>query len=106
VDTLRERRDLVVEKMRAIEGVHCYKPEASFYVYPNVTEIFKRKGFDNYETFRKTVLRETGVSFCTRLHFGRPLPGEDQFYIRLAFSGINNDLIEAGLSRLKDYLDG
>ena len=41
------------------------------------------------EKFRKVVLKDTGVSFCGRHHFGRPLKTEKDFYIRLAFSGIN-----------------
>lgn len=105
VEVLKERRDCAVEILQSIEGLHCYKPEASFYLYPNVTEVMKRKGFQDYEGFRKTVLLETGVSFCNRLHFGRPLPGETDFYIRLAYSGIDKDAIEEGLGRLKDYLE-
>ena len=57
---------------------------------PNVTELMKRKGYNDYEVFRKAVLHATGVSFCTHRHFGRPLPGEQQFYIRLAYSGIKS----------------
>ena len=52
-------------------------------------------GFDSVEKFRKVVLKETGVSFCGRHHFGRPLENETDYYIRLAFSGISkNDLDE------------
>ena len=48
-------------------------------------------------------LQQTGVSFCSRSHFGRPLPGEDRVYIRFAFSGINVDRIREGLAKLKAY---
>lgn len=106
VEVLRERRDLLHEQLSAIEGIRCYRPEASFYLYPNVTEVIRRGGFNGYEDFRKRVLEETGVSFCTRLHFGRPLEEEKEYYIRLAFSGIDHDQIEAGMSRLRDYLEG
>jgi DNA-binding transcriptional MocR family regulator len=46
-----------------------------------------------------------GVSFCTRLHFGRPLPGEKDFYVRLAYSGIDVDQIREGLKRFKTFLE-
>jgi len=50
------------------------------------------------------VLRETGVSFCTRLHFGRLQPGENRKYIRFAYSGIGEEQIEEGLGKLDAYL--
>ncbi|MDK2845944.1 MAG: aspartate aminotransferase, partial [Synergistales bacterium] len=48
---------------------------------------------------------ETGVSFTTRNHFGSPLEGEKQSYIRLAYSGIGVDDIREGLGRMKEMLD-
>jgi aspartate/methionine/tyrosine aminotransferase len=102
--TLKERRDTAVEMLNSIDGVRCYKPNATFYLYPNVTEAMARSGFDDYGEFRTTVLQETGVSFCTRLHFGRALPGERDFYVRFAYSGIDVDQIEEGLQRLREYL--
>ncbi len=33
----QRRRDLVVAKLNAIEGVHCPTPEGAFYVYPDVS---------------------------------------------------------------------
>lgn len=97
IDRLRTRRDRIVPLLNAIPGVQCYRPEATFYVYPNVTELMRRKGFSDYENFRRQVLHDTGVSFCSRIHFGRELPGERHRYIRLAYSGIEVDQIEEGL---------
>jgi hypothetical protein len=45
------------------------------------------------------------VSFCTRLHFGRPLPGEKEMYARFAYSGIDIPMIREGLGRLKAFLE-
>jgi aspartate/methionine/tyrosine aminotransferase len=105
VATLKERRDITVSILNSIEGVKCFKPNATFYLFPNVTELMKRKGFDDYEKLRKAVLQETGVSFCTRRHFGRPLPGETQKYIRFAYSGIGVDDIEKGLNKFKKWAE-
>ncbi|MHC4213859.1 MAG: pyridoxal phosphate-dependent aminotransferase [Planctomycetota bacterium] len=104
VKTLHERRDITVSLLNSIEGVRCFKPNATFYLFPNVTDAMKRKGFDDYEEFRRAALKETGVSFCTRRHFGRPLPGEKEKYIRFAYSGIDVADIKEGLTRLKDWL--
>jgi aspartate/methionine/tyrosine aminotransferase len=65
----------------------------------------QKKGLTNYDDLRRTVLRETGVSFCTRLHFGRPLEGEDNFYIRLAYSGIDTSEIKEGLGKFKAFIE-
>jgi aspartate/methionine/tyrosine aminotransferase len=105
IRTLKERRDVAVELLNAIPGVRCFKPEATFYLYPNVTDLMTRKGLTDYDALRKACLHETGVSFCTRRHFGRPLPGETQFYIRFAYSGIDAADIEEGLTRLKAFAE-
>lgn len=103
---LKERRDLAVDLLNGVKGVHCLRPNATFYLFPNVTAAMQAKGFSDVEFFRRTLLRETGVSVCSRLHFGRSLPGETQFYIRLAYSGINAPEIREGLGRFKAFIEG
>ena len=101
---LKERRDVLVDLLNAIPGIRCFKPEATFYVFPNVTRAMKRKGVEDVEEFRKLCLRETGVSFCTRRHFGRPLPGETEQYVRFAYSGIDVSVIKEGMKKLAEFL--
>jgi aspartate/methionine/tyrosine aminotransferase len=103
--TLKERRDLTVDLLNDIEGVNCIRPNATFYLWPNVTGAMQKTGLTDYDSFRKTILQETGVSFCTRLHFGRPLEGEDNKYIRLAYSGIDLPEIKEGLGKLKAFIE-
>jgi aspartate/methionine/tyrosine aminotransferase len=119
VETLRARRDMAVAMLNSIDGIRCFKPNATFYLFPNVTEVMKRRGFDgtpktqntafgdpdDYGRFRQAALEETGVSFCTRLHFGRALPGESESYIRFAYSGIDVGDIEEGLTGFKKWLE-
>ena len=106
LDILKERRDAAVDILNSIEGISCYRPNATFYLFPNVTEAMKKKGISDYDTFRKDALHKTGVSFCTRLHFGRPLEGEENLYIRLAYSGIDTSQIKEGLGLFKEYIEG
>jgi len=47
----------------------------------------------------------TGCSFCTRLRFGRALPGEEHRNVRIAYSGIGIDLIREGLTRFKEWAE-
>lgn len=102
---LKERRDTAVDILNSIEGVNCFRPNATFYVFPNVTGLMEKKGLTTYDSFRKAILTETGVSVCTRLHFGRALPGEQNFYLRLAYSGINVEDIREGLGKFKAWAE-
>jgi len=104
VSILHERRDAAVRLLNEMPGVNCPMPEATFYLFPNVTGAMKAKGFTDVEDFRRAVLRDTGVSVCSRVHFGRALPGEQEQFVRLAYSGIDTPDILEGLGRLKAYL--
>jgi aspartate/methionine/tyrosine aminotransferase len=103
--TLKTRRDATVGILNSIEGIHCFCPNATFYLFPNVTGAMRKKGLSDYDEFRRSVLTATGVSFCTRLHFGRPLAGEENFYIRLAYSGIDTSEIKEGLGKFKAFIE-
>ena len=90
--------------IRDRDGVEAHTPEAGFYVFPKVTGLMEKTNFNDPEEFRKTVLNETGVSFCGRHHFGRPLDNESDFYIRLAFSGINKEELKEGMQKFKSWI--
>lgn len=102
---LKERRDVAVDILNSIDGVHCFRPNATFYLYPNITGAMQKKNMTDYDDFRRAALQQTGVSFCSRLHFGRPLEGEKNYYIRLAYSGINKNEIKEGLGKLKEFVE-
>ena len=104
VDAMRIRRDAAVAGVNAIEGMHTARPEATFYLFVNVTGAMQRKGFTDVSSFATAALHHTGVSFCTRRHFGRPQPGETEQYIRLAYSGIDTADITAGLGLLGEWV--
>jgi aspartate/methionine/tyrosine aminotransferase len=105
IEILKKRRDLAVDILNQIPGVQVFKPECTFYLFPNVTGAMKKMNIDSVEEFRKEILNNIGVSFCTREHFGTPLPGETQKYIRLAYSGINVDQIQEGLTKMKEFIE-
>ena len=104
LDTLKKRRDALVQILNGIDGVDTHVPEAGFYVFPKITKLLNDTGFDSVEEFRKVVLKDTGVSFCGRHHFGRPLETENDFYIRLAFSGIHMSDLEEGMELFKEWI--
>ena len=103
VRVLKQRRDACVDLLNGIPGVRCFRPEATFYLFPNVTGLMERKGLRTYDELRRAALEQTGVSFCTRLHFGRALPGEAEYYARFVYSGIPVAEIHEGLGKLKEW---
>jgi aspartate/methionine/tyrosine aminotransferase len=102
---LEERRNKAVDILNAIPGVKTYSPDVTFYLFPNISGVMDRAGFQGYDDIRRAVLEATGVSFCTRSHFGTPLSGETQKYARFAYSGIAADQIEEGLGNMKEFLE-
>jgi aspartate/methionine/tyrosine aminotransferase len=105
VETLRERRDATVEILRQIDGLVVHKPESTFYLFPNVTRVMDRLGYTSVAAFADAALKNTGVSFCTRMHFGRPFPNEAGHYIRFAYSGIDTPDIREGLTLFRDWIN-
>ncbi len=101
--TLQARRDTLLEELEKIDGVDAFQPNSSFYLFPDVTQVYDRLGSESLEAFRIRTLEETGVSFCTREHFGGPLPGESRKFIRFAFSGISCEMIREGLAKLQSF---
>ena len=102
---LKSRRDAAVKGLNAIDGIDILTPRTTFYLFPNVTKIMKRKGLLNIEDLQNNALTKANVSFCTREHFGRAQNDEAESYIRLAYSGISTEDIEEGLIALKNYFE-
>ena len=101
---LKKRRDCLARHLREISGISFNVPDSTFYLFPDMTDIYDEMGCKSYEDFRSRILRETGVSFCTREHFGTPLENEDRKYIRFAYSGISTEKIDEGMQKIKQYI--
>ena len=102
---LQRRRDAAVDQLQGIPGFVVARPDSTFYLFPNVTEAMTTLGFSDVAEFADAALRATGVSFCTRRHFGRPLAGEVEQYVRFAYSGISVADIELGLGKLREWIE-
>jgi aspartate/methionine/tyrosine aminotransferase len=102
---LQRRRDTAVAELHRITGFVIAKPDSTFYLFPNVTDAMEALGFTDVAEFADAALRATGVSFCTRRHFGRPLPGETEQYVRFAYSGISVEDIQLGIGKLREWIE-
>ncbi len=100
VRTLKERRDALAAELQKIPGVTIRVPEVTFYLFPDVTEVHRRKGYADQQALRLDALHRAGVSFCSRSHFGKPAPDETRVFVRFAYSGISTERIGEGLKGL------
>eukprot|EP00177_Eucheuma_denticulatum_P003064 GFKZ01005523.1.p1 GENE.GFKZ01005523.1~~GFKZ01005523.1.p1 ORF type:complete len:415 (-),score=47.32 GFKZ01005523.1:846-2090(-) len=104
VAQLEQRRDVLAAELNSVPGFHAITPKATFYMMANVTKAMQAMGVADIEVFRSRVLADTGVSFCTRAHFGTPTPGETNMYVRFAFSGVTVEQIQAVGGVLRPYM--
>ncbi|MBU4501911.1 MAG: pyridoxal phosphate-dependent aminotransferase [Nanoarchaeota archaeon] len=104
VEKFKTRRDLIVKLLNDIKGVKCVNPEGAFYVFPNVTEACKNKGFKDSKELQNHLLYEAGVAVLARTCFGSKNEGEDEEYIRLSYA-TSEDNIKEGLKRMKKALE-
>ena len=102
---LQRRRDAAWGELALIDGFVCPKPDATFYLFPKVTDVMDRMGFTEVGAFATAALHATGVSFCTRKHFGRPQPGENDHFVRFAYSGLSVADIGEGLTSLRRWIE-
>ncbi len=105
---LAARRDVIVGRLNAIDGVSVPATDATFYLFVDVTEVAARHGVavgDDAaaQRFRIDTMHATGVSFCSRTHFGRALPGEQRLYVRFAYSGVDVDIADEAMDALAAY---
>ena len=105
VHVLKTRRDATIAGIQTVPGMRVHTPNSAFYVFPEVTQTMARTGHDDVAKFATDALHNSGMSFCTRKHFGRPAENESGNYIRLAYSGINNPQIDKGLARLSEWVN-
>ena len=90
VEQFRKRRDYIVDGLNSIPGVNCFRPEGSFYVFPNVSSYGKKsKEMADY------LLNEAGVACLGGTDFGSNGEG----YIRLSYAN-SLENIEKALSRI------
>ena len=95
------RRDYMVERMNAIPGVSCLKPEGAFYVMMNLREVLGKtiRGVEitDDEVFADTLLKQGLVSVVPGSGFGAP------GFVRWSYA-TSMDNIKEGLDRLERFL--
>lgn len=97
----KKRRDFIVEKLNAIPGVSCFKPQGAFYVFPNISAFFGKKNGDkiirNSDDLANYLLEKTLVAVVAGSGFGA-----DSF-IRLSYA-TSMEKIKKGMERIEKAL--
>jgi aspartate/methionine/tyrosine aminotransferase len=91
----RRRRDVIVEGLNRLPGVHCARPAGAFYVLPNV----QGTGFD-CRTLARRLLDEAGVAGLSGTSFGEVGAG----YLRFSYANSVENIREA-LDRMAKFLN-
>jgi aspartate aminotransferase len=97
----QKRRDVITERLNAIPGVTCLKPQGAFYVFPNVASYYGRsfggKTIKSSAEMATYLLDESNVALVPGADFGH----DD--HIRISFA-TSMGQIEKGLERIREAL--
>lgn len=99
----QDRRDYVLDRLRAIPGLTFADPGGAFYAFFNVSSRFGGKlaggvNVNNSSDFCSALLENAHVALVTGDAFGAP------GYVRLSFA-TNMEVLEAGLNALEKFLN-
>jgi len=67
-----KRLEIIYDKLVAIPGFSCVKPQGAFYLYPNVKTAAEMTGFNNVDDFVEALLVEAKVAVIPGSGFGTP----------------------------------
>jgi aspartate aminotransferase len=96
-----KRRQYIINRINAMENIHCSTPAGAFYVMPNVSYYYgkKRKDFivNNSLDMANYLLEEAKIAVVTGAAFEAP----DN--IRISYSNSMDNIIK-GMDRLEEAL--
>ena len=90
----KERRDLVVDALNRVPGLHCPRPEGAFYVYPSCAGLIGKKTpqgktIETDEDFVRYLLESEGVAVVHGSAFGLAP------HFRISYATSNEELEDA-----------
>jgi len=94
VQEFHRRRDVFVDGLNSIPGIHCLKPLGAFYLFPNISGT----GLASAE-FANRLLNEAGVAALPGTAFGDYGAG----YLRFSFANSLSN-IESALERIRNFV--
>ncbi|WP_088090527.1 pyridoxal phosphate-dependent aminotransferase [Bacillus sp. OV166] len=92
-----KRLTIIFDKLVAIPGVTCVKPQGAFYLYPNVKKAAELTGYQNVDAFVEALLVDAKVAVIPGSGFGTP----DN--IRLSYA-TSLELLEKAVERIHQFV--
>jgi aspartate aminotransferase len=92
-----ELRDYMLEKVTAIPGITCTKPEGAFYVYPNISAFLGKGGVKTATELATRLLHEAHVVTVPGEAFGTAQ------HIRISYP-VTRQNIDEGTRRMGEFL--
>jgi aspartate aminotransferase len=103
VQEFEQRRNYVVERLNAMEGLSCFRPMGAFYAFPNVSGTYDKHSplgqIGDSVSFAEQLLQTSGVAVVPGAVFG------DDRCIRLSFA-TSMEQLHAGLDRMEQFTKG
>jgi aspartate aminotransferase len=93
-DAYRQRHDLIVAGLNAIDGVRCRAGEGTFYAFPDVSGVISRLGLDDDIALADRLLDSARVACVPGTAFGAP------GHLRFSFACSLAE-VQSGIDRLK-----
>src|ERR1017187_428529 len=93
----RRRRDLVIQRLRAIPGVKCAEPRGAFYAFPNVSGALGKNGIQTSLELSERLLAEAHVAVVPGEAFGTDR------HIRISYAASMQNL-KRGLDRIHQFI--
>ncbi len=85
-DIYQSRRDLIVQRLNQIDGIHCETPSGAFYVFPDVSFLGRSS-----QSIADALLHDVGVAVLPGTAFGAAGEG----YLRLCYANHHDNLHQA-----------
>ncbi len=92
------RRNVTVDLLNEIEGIHCVKPKGAFYIFANVSEAVKKGGYADTDEWAKALLEEEFVALVPGSGFGAPN------HIRISYA-TSLEQLKKGVERIKRFVE-
>jgi aspartate aminotransferase len=96
-DAYCERRAWLVPALNSIDGFCCADPDGAFYVFPDVSAFFGRRGIHDSQSFADYLLDEARVAVVPGGAFGA------DHFVRVSYA-TSMERIEEGIARIRAAL--
>ena len=94
-----ERRAWLVGALNGVDGICCTDPDGAFYVFPDISAYFGRKGITDSQSFANFLLDEARVAVVPGAAFGL-----DQF-VRISYA-TSMERLQEGVRRIEAAVAG